>query len=202
MDEKPRSRLLESFQELEGLGKTEEIRLEELFEHLSNRGNAFPSLVFSIPFFLPVPIPGLSTLLGMIIMIGGIGLILGKKPWFPKRWADKKIRTSLITKAAHFGAKVSYWIERVTIPTQKVIVKYPSWVNQSAGVIILLCGFLLALPLPPGTNFPPAFSIFFLALGVLEENIVLIFIGILAFLLNIALFYTVFLGIAKAMSFI
>lgn len=202
MDNKPRSKLLESFQQLEELGKTEEIRVEELFERLSSSGNAFPSLVFAIPFFFPVPVPGLSTFLGMIIMAGGIGLALQKKPWFPKRWANKKIRTNLITKIAHFGAKVSYWVERITVPTSKIIISYPVWINQAAGILIVLCGFFLALPLPPGTNFPPAFSIFFLALGVLEANIVLMFIGLLAFALNIALFYTVFLGLAKAMSFI
>ncbi len=202
MTEKARTKLLESFQQLESLGSHEEIRLQELFENLSSRGHAFPALVFSIPFFFPVPIPGLSTLLGMIIMMGGVGLILKKKPWFPKKWAEKKIRTAFITKVAHFGAKVSYWVERITVPTQKFIGNYPQWVNQFAGVLIVLCGFLLALPLPPGTNFPPAFSIFFLSLGVLEENIMLMFVGFLAFALNIALFYTVFLGLAKAFSFI
>lgn len=200
--DKPRSHLSESFLNIEHLCAPEEIELGELFENLSSRGHAFPSLVFSVPFFFPVPIPGLSVLLGIVIMMGGVGLVLRKKPWFPKTWAKKKIKTSVLKKVAHFGVKASIWIEKITVPTKRVIFKSPVWLAQMSGILIVICGFLLALPLPPGTNFPPAFSIFFLSLGILEENLALMFIGFITFGVNIALFYGILLGVLKAAAFI
>ncbi|OQW53745.1 MAG: hypothetical protein A4S09_06775 [Proteobacteria bacterium SG_bin7] len=200
--DKPRSHLSESFLNIENLCTPEEIELGELFENLSSRGHAFPSLVFSVPFFFPLPLPGLSVLLGIIIMIGGIGLALKKKPFFPIRWRKKKIKTSILKKVAHFGLRASIVIEKITIPTRNVLFKSPMWLSQASGILIVICGFLLALPLPPGTNFPPAISIFFLSLGVLEENLALIFVGFVAFGANIALFYGILFGLFKAWALI
>lgn len=200
--DKSRSHLSESFLNIEHLCKPEEIELGELFENLSSRGHAFPSLVFSVPFFFPIPLPGLSILLGIIIMIGGVGLAIKKKPFFPRRWSKKKIKTSVLKKVVHFGVKASLVIEKITIPTRKIIFKSPVWLSQVSGILIIVCGFLLALPLPPGTNFPPALSIFFLSLGILEENLALMIIGFITFGANIALFYSLVFALFKAWAVI
>lgn len=36
--------------------------------------------------------------------------------------------------------------------------------------MLMCCGFFLALPLPPGTNFLPGLTTFLLSLGILEED--------------------------------
>jgi hypothetical protein len=42
---------------------------------------------------------------------------------------------------------------------------------------IAIRGLLLALPLPPGTNFPPALGIFLLSAGMVEEDSLFVLLG-------------------------
>jgi hypothetical protein len=51
-----------------------------------------------------------------------------------------------------------------------------------------VAAFVLLLPLPPGTNFPPALCIILMAGGLLERDGRFILAGYLAFALNVVFF--------------
>jgi len=59
---------------------------------------------------------------------------------------------------------------------------------QVHAFIILVAAVVLLLPLPPGTNFPPALCIVIMAGGLLERDGRFILGGYLAFALNSAFF--------------
>ena len=59
---------------------------------------------------------------------------------------------------------------------------------QLHAFIIFVAAFVLLLPLPPGTNFPPALCIILMAGGLLERDGRFILAGYLAFALNVVFF--------------
>ena len=63
----------------------EGLTLRELVARLGERGLFLFTMVLTIPFLLPVPIPGASTLFGLIIALNGVGLITNTTPWLPDR---------------------------------------------------------------------------------------------------------------------
>lgn len=60
------------------------------------------------------------------------------------------------------------------------------------GIFMVIAGFLLALPTPPGGNFPPGVALVLLSLGTLEEDAVVTTLGYIAFALNVVLFGAIF----------
>jgi hypothetical protein len=59
---------------------------------------------------------------------------------------------------------------------------------QLHAFIIFVAAFVLLLPLPPGTNFPPALCIILMAGGLLERDGRFILAGYIAFALNVVFF--------------
>lgn len=86
-------------------------------------------------------------------------------------------------------------LEKLVRPRGVAIAGHVNTIRAS-GIMIAILGFLLSLPYPPGTNWPPAFAIILFSVGLLEEDTLFIAAGIVAFLLNLVLFTAVtFYGI-------
>jgi hypothetical protein len=67
------------------------------------------------------------------------------------------------------------------------------------GVVVLIMAIVLALPLPPGGNFPPALACTVLALGLVQRDGIVILIGIVGSVLALAAAsYVTFLFIRSA----
>lgn len=163
------------------------ISLHTLILSMTSRSHAVLTLFFALPFLLPIPLPGLSVLFGMIIFMAGIAMALNKKPWLPKRLLSKEVSSSVFEKVFERGIKISQRLEKVVRPRGSFLMRHPG-MRPMSGFIIAVCGLLLALPLPPGTNFPPATAILLLSIGSLEEDALFMILGYIAFAINIAFF--------------
>lgn len=164
---------------LEKLCDNPNINYQDFFAEISPRTHALVTLVFGFPFLLPIPLPGLSIPFGIIIALAGFRMALGLGPWIPHRLADKKIPAQMLKKVFAKLARLFLRIEPFVKPRL-------SWATSRAAnlvssFIIFLCGAVLALPLPPGTNAPPAFFIVLLSIGTLEEDGVVISVGSVLF---------------------
>ena len=73
----------------------ETVTLGEVLESFSVHGHMFPILIFSMPFVLPIPIPGLSFIFGLIISLLGMAITFGFKPWLPQRFKDHELASGL-----------------------------------------------------------------------------------------------------------
>lgn len=195
--------LSEEFVKLSELCNQETILFSTLINNMTARGHALLTLIFGIPFMLPIPIPGLSVIFGFIIFVGGMAMALGQKPWVPKFIMDRTISSHTLSKVFFHGARISRKFEWLIKPRGRIIINY-SWVRRFNGVLIGICGFLLALPLPPGTNFPPATAIILLSVAILQEDILFMIFGYLAFALNSIFFAAIFIygfsGVQKLMG--
>ncbi len=194
MDIKQEHKLSREFQRLENLCQGETITFRKLLEGVTTREHALLSLFLSIPFLFLIPLPGISTLFGIIIMVAGYRMALAKKLWIPKRWLDRPLPASRMRKIFSIGEKIVKKMEKVVQPRGKYFLTHP-WVERFNGVLLVICGAFLALLLPPGFNFPPAVAILFMSVGILEDDGIFLTIGYLLVGLNILLFnYLFFFG--------
>lgn len=179
--------LSEEFKEIENLCIGQSLTLEAILDHLETRGRALLTLFLSLPFVFPLPLPGLSVPFGVFILLFGFSLATDWKPWMPRRWMKREMSRDLILKFCAYAQKILRRMEKLLKPRLPVMNDTPA-LRLASGFMIAACGFLLALPLPPGTNSPPALAIAALSLGLLERDGVFILIGYALFALNVVFF--------------
>lgn len=153
-----------------------EVTLGTIVDRIGDDSLLIVSLISILPFMQPIPIPGVSTLLGFVALLQGIGLATTGKPLLTKKMKELKIphdRLMMIYKAAVRLDKI----------TSKISVYKHPWIGSPAlriigGVTIAFAAAFLALPLPiPFSNFVPALCIFFICAGLLECDLILVLFG-------------------------
>lgn len=184
--EEPRlSQLLKSLAE-RCSGK--ETSLEDLISFLGVKSHSLIILIFCLPFMTPIPVPGLSFLFGSVILMSTFGIILNKPVWLPARFATKRIQSTWLEKTLLYASKGSQKIEFLIKPRGQQLFDL-FVVKLLIGLVLIISALILMLPLPPGTNFPPAFVCVLLAVSLLEKDILLLITGFIVFILKIGLIY-------------
>lgn len=163
------------------------ITLRQLFSETSPEDQALVTFFLSLPFLLPIPLPGLSIPFGIVIFVIGLRMFLGKGFWLPQSISERplssQVALKVFTALAPLVKRFSKWVK----PRGRFFSKHPGNKRLSF-FLICCCGFLLLLPLPPGTNAPPGFTAAALSLGVLEEDSLYLVIGYVCFFLIFLLF--------------
>lgn len=145
------------------------ISLGAVLDALKERGDALFLLVINIPFIVPMPAFGLSTPVGIIVILMGWCILRGKPLWLPARVRKLEIGPATLLKVVNTALWFTGKIERVTKPRLGILF-WPGFSHLIA-LELAIAGFSLALPLPIiGTNFIFAIIIIPLALGLLERD--------------------------------
>jgi hypothetical protein len=166
------------------------VSLRELIIALQGRAYTLLMLLLALPFLLPMPLPGLSSLLGLVIAVIALRLTLGQKPWLPQRLLDRRLPPTFFPKLLAGARRVLRFLEVMLKPRQLWLTASPLLVQLHA-FIIFVAALVLLLPLPPGTNFSPALCIVIMAGGLLERDGRFILGGYLAFAFN-GVFFALF----------
>ncbi|WP_162525261.1 exopolysaccharide biosynthesis protein [Rariglobus hedericola] len=166
------------------------VTLREVIVVLQGRAYNLLMLLLAIPFLLPLPLPGLSTLLGLVIAFIALRMTLGQKPWLPARLLDRELPPRFFPTLLSGARRVLRFLEVMLKPRQLWLTTSPLLIQLHA-FIIFVAACVLLLPLPPGTNFPPALCIVIMAGGLLERDGRFILAGYLAFAFN-AVFFALF----------
>mgnify|MGYP002137850334 CR=1 FL=1 len=140
---------------------------------------------------LPIPMPGLSLVLGTLMASIGIAFLLGKAPWIPRWLRERPLPQPAFSKIFMTASRAMQRLEFLLRPRLLLFVRNLS-VQKTAGLCIAVCGILLALPLPPGTNFPPAFASFGLSLGLLEDDGLMLIFGFVFYVITLIFFFVIF----------
>ncbi len=194
-------RISDDLENLIQLAEKGPLTVKNLIEEFGSRGNAFLTLVLTTPFMLPVPTFGLSAVFGMVIAFVSIFIILDRQPILPKKLANKVLPPNHLTTFLKGSRKFISKVERLIKP-RMLFLDSVLPVRILSGVMIFIATVLLALPLPPGTNAPPAFCIVLLSLSLLEKDNLFFIFGAIAFLLNLLLFGLLFFSGAKGIEFL
>jgi hypothetical protein len=134
--------------------------------------------VLAAPFLLPVTVPGMSTVLGLPMLLIGFSVMVSRVPWLPQRLLDRSLPSAT---ARAILQKVRGWAERF-----EHLVR-PRWlgltgsgkVNIVNGALVIVAVLLLMAPIPlvPFVNSVPALAIILLCFGMAERDGVVIALG-------------------------
>ncbi len=187
----PRRRLSEELELILREFDVEVVTLREVIGILHGRGYVLLVMLLALPFCTPVPLPGLSTPLGLVIALIGVRLSLGEKPWLPARLLDTRLPPATFRKVFALTRKLVLGFEKLLRPRLL-------WVTASArlerlhAVPIVICAALLLLPLPvPFSNTIPAWAVLLIAGGLLERDGVFILAGYISTFLAIGFFVAI-----------
>ncbi|MFH1262185.1 MAG: exopolysaccharide biosynthesis protein [Pseudomonadota bacterium] len=178
---------------LASLCRVEGTTFRELLSDVGDRrGQALFSLFLSVPFLIPIPMPGPSGIIGPLVMLFGGMMALGRPLWLPKRFLRKRCDGPRFAGALERVSRVVAWMEKFVKPRGKFMSR-SRWVAPFNGGMIAYTGFVLAFPLP---NFLPALAIVLIAIGILEEDGLFVALGYL-----VTFFTTLLLGAAFFLGF-
>ena len=180
-------RIRASIEEAPGRGHGR-LRLSEVISFFGPKGHSLLSLFFVLPFLQPVPIPGLSVVLGICISFFGFFMFVGRPPWVPERVAKIEVEKKYLLKITRTLESLLKKVEHVVRPRFTRIFKRRG-IQACHGLLIGWHAFLLALPLPvPFSKMLPAICLWLIALGTLEEDFLVIVAGYGMALVNVAFF--------------
>jgi hypothetical protein len=164
------------------------VTLREVIYALRGRAYLLLVILLALPFIQPVPLPGLSTPLGLAIVLVALRLALGQRPWLPMKIQRLRLPAGFFGKVMTFTERLIRFLESVLRPRW-------AWLTGTAlliqlhAVVMLVSALILLLPLPiPFSNVLPAWAIFLLACGLLERDGLFVFLGYVAFAIGAAYF--------------
>lgn len=192
-ESRPR-RLSEEIDSLLLLAAERPLRLGEMIGVIQGRAYTLLLILLSLPFCLPLPLPGLSTAFGAVIALIGFRLSLRQEPWLPERVLNMELSSANITRLLGASKRVARILEKLMRPRWSFLV---DWVvmHHLYGAMICMSGLLLLLPLPiPFSNLLPGLTVIFLAAALLERDGYFAIAGIIMFALTLVFFAGIFIG--------
>lgn len=147
------------------------VTLREILAQVGEQGLILICAVLTVPFLLPVSIPGVSTVFGLAIILFSIGITLNRQPWLPRRIMDRPIDGGKLAPTLEKGAGLVRRIEAVIHPRLHGLTGGAA-INRFNGLVLILGGVLLMFPLGlvPFSNTLPAFAILFLCIGMSQRD--------------------------------
>lgn len=162
----------------------EHLSVGELLLAVGTEGPSLATALLTLPFLQPVPLPGLSTPIGITIALSGVGLFLNRPVHLPNRVSKMQMPVSAALKGAEFLARFELKLKPYLKSDSTLD---PVFTRHLLGVAIVIHGTLLALPLPvPLSNMLPAWMCFMAAMTVLFSSRRLFAVSVLLLLVNIA----------------
>src|SRR5436190_19984288 len=135
--------LSESFERLlrpANAGQT--MTINELIRRTEGRGLYFVMILLCLPFISPIPVPGLSNIVGIIIVVLAIKLALNLPSTLPRILGERKFSPNRSPKILSWTEKILRSLEKIGRPRYANIFSLSAlrWMNALA---FLLMGALL-----------------------------------------------------------
>jgi hypothetical protein len=195
-----RGPLIDHLDEIEERCLKGDLSLQEIFDIFGSDGHYVLITFLILPFLQPIPLLGLSTPFGILIISVSVLAYLKKPPWIPKKWAQKQVSAKTASKIAEGSEKVFEKLTKILHPRLKFLFHGPlRTINM---ISLVLNAFLLALPLPiPFSNTIPSWAIALLALAHLEEDGLFVILSHLASIGCLVYFFSIAKGVEKGLGF-
>jgi hypothetical protein len=167
---------------------SEGMTLGELLAQLGERGELMACMLMTVPFLLPLSIPGSSVPFGLLIALHGLGLLTQRVPWLPKSLLGRRLTQSHLRTLLTKGARLFSRSERFIRPRLLRLTQGAA-LRRVNGLLLVLSGLLLTTPLPlPFSNTFPAYGALLLAAGSLERDGACVLAGYVMVLLTLIYF--------------
>jgi hypothetical protein len=171
-------RTSETLEALVGEGGAARISITTIVEAL--RGRAFGMLlfIFALPSCFPMP-PGIPSFSGIMIMLIGVHLVVGaERLWLPRVVAARSIERERLGAVVTRIVPALRRLERLSRP--RIPFASARAGKALVGIVALVLGFILILPIPFIGNIPPAIAAAVIGIGITERDGVMVLAGFAA----------------------
>jgi hypothetical protein len=160
---------------------TERITLREIISMMGEQGLLLICVFMSLPFLIPVSIPGVSTVFGAGIVLVSVAITINRLPWLPGFIADRPLDSQKLIPVLRKGVALLQRIDRFLKPRWLQLTT-GAVMNRFNGLVLMLSGILLMVPLGfvPFSNTLPGLAILFVASGISQRDGFLIAFGYLS----------------------
>ena len=157
---------------------SERVSLADIADFLGTRSIGTWLLILALPMVMPVPMPGISVLFGVPLMIISAQLALGaRRPWLPAFILRQSMtRADYVVLIARMQPAVERF-ERLVRPRASWLAN--DWAKIPIGLICFVLAMIITLPIPLG-HLAPGTAICLLALGLIEHDGIVVGIGFAA----------------------
>lgn len=171
----------------------ETVTVGEILEKIGERGLLVMSIVLCVPFLVPVSVPGVSTLFGLLITLAGIAVTLRRPIWLPGRIQRRAVQVMKLRSAFEAGARRVARLQVLVRP--RISFLSSPLMFRIHGATLTFAGLLLMAPfgLIPFSNTLPAIAALFLALGLLERDGLFVLLGYATTIGTVA-YFTLLIG--------
>ncbi len=165
-----RSSLSHDFSALLETANGSPMTIGAILDVLEIRGHALLLVFFSFPLCLPVGIPILTTLLGPLLAFISFFLILGKRPWLPKRLRNRALTYESLERLVNRLMPMALRVEKRLHYRLLFLTEEGPVVRFHAAYMCLL-SLVVSIPLPIlFLNLVAALPILLLSLGMLKRD--------------------------------
>ena len=168
------------------------VTLGELSARLGRDGVGLTAFLCALPFLQPIPLAGLGTPVGLLLIATGVQLARGREnPALPRFVASHRLEAATVKRLLAAAATVLAGAERVARSRWRPLANSP----RLFGAAIVLLGAILAVPVfVPFGNPLTAAPLALLGLAILEEDGLLGALGLAGALLALA-YHAAFAGL-------
>lgn len=151
-----------------GDGSHSNISLKSILDNVEEQGFGLLLMTLSLPSALPIPATGYSTPFGILFMILGLQLLIGRhRPWLPQWALNRSMSRSFAEKTLGTAAK---WLSKI----EPLVHPRLEWISSPFGsrfmsIVVIIMAALMTLPIPT-TNTFPAGVIFLVGVGLSEKD--------------------------------
>jgi hypothetical protein len=170
--------------------ETGALTLNQMLERTAGRGIYLVMIVLCVPFITPVPLPGVSTVLGCVVIILALRLALALPPRLPRFMGERPLPEGMQKIVLGGSVRMLQWIERFARPRKTQWLGWPV-ARMGNSILILSMALLLTMPVPPFmlfSNSLPSLAIILTAVSMMEEDGRMIWLAYLASLVTVLWF--------------
>jgi hypothetical protein len=166
-------------------GEEERVTFREILTRLRHRAFGFTLLIFALPCCLPMP-PGIPTVCGFALVIIALNLIAARQRlWLPNVLANKSVARADLQRTVVRVVPYLERLEKICKPRFPIVTETIGKVL--IGIVILMLGIIMILPIPFLGNMPPGFAASVIAIGMTERDGLVVLIGTLVSAIAIAI---------------
>lgn len=139
-----------------------------LLDQFHTRAYGVFLLVSILPAFVPLPI-GAGGISGPLVMMAGLQMLaLMAHPWVPRFIARRPLSREGVARFRDRASGVLRRLEKISRPRTEGVIDHPG-ARAFTGLLLLVLGFLLALPLP-ATNYPFGLILLAFSIALVERD--------------------------------
>jgi hypothetical protein len=179
--------------------EVEDFTVERIVNSIGETSFGTSLMFFAIPEVVPIPVPGLAAIVVIpTAVISGQMAVGHKQIRLPKFILKKTVPRKALAAAIRTILPILEKVEKVSKPRWKWATTPVA--RRLLGLFIFILALSIALPMP-GFNMPQAISTFIIALGLVEDDGILVAAGVLGGLASLALLGGVVFGLFSFLGF-